>query len=255
MVTITAEAVSGYRIEITNGRHSWIADEPVDLGGDDSGPSPYELLLGSLAACTCITLTMYAGRKGIAFTSVSASYTYDRIHADDCGFCEDDADGLHRHGALPGVPRGRLRRRPAATTGRCRQEVSRPQDARAGHHLHRRGLRRLMDALEAIATTRAIRRYRDEPVTDDQLATILFAATRAPSGSNRQPFRFLVLRDGETAAAAKSLDRRGGEVASGPTSGSVTATTRAAAPIPPARRPVWRRPWITTWTTCTGCRC
>lgn len=63
----------------------------------------------------------------------------------------------------------------------------------------------MMDVLEALATTRAIRRYTDEPVTDEQLATILFAATRAPSGSNRQPFRFLVLRDGEVAAAAKSM--------------------------------------------------
>lgn len=63
----------------------------------------------------------------------------------------------------------------------------------------------MMDALEALATTRAIRRYTDEPVTDEQLATILFAATRAPSGSNRQPFRFLVLRDGDVAERAKLL--------------------------------------------------
>lgn len=62
-----------------------------------------------------------------------------------------------------------------------------------------------MDALEALATTRAIRRYGDEPVTDEQLATVLFSATRAPSGSNRQPFRFLVLRDGDVAARAKLL--------------------------------------------------
>lgn len=59
--------------------------------------------------------------------------------------------------------------------------------------------------LQGIATTRAIRRYRDEPVSDENLATILFAASRAPSGSNRQPFRFLVLRDGEVAARAKAL--------------------------------------------------
>jgi nitroreductase len=59
--------------------------------------------------------------------------------------------------------------------------------------------------LDAIATTRAIRRYRDEPVPDDGLAAMLFAATRAPSGSNRQPFRFLVLRDGDHARAAKRL--------------------------------------------------
>ena len=59
--------------------------------------------------------------------------------------------------------------------------------------------------LEGITTTRAIRRYADEPVPPDVLRDIMFAATRAPSGSNRQPFRFLVLTEGEKAAAAKSL--------------------------------------------------
>lgn len=59
--------------------------------------------------------------------------------------------------------------------------------------------------LEGLATTRAIRRYTDEPVPDDDLETILWHAARAPSGSNRQPFRFLVLRDGPNAQAAKSL--------------------------------------------------
>ncbi|MDQ3147686.1 MAG: nitroreductase family protein [Actinomycetota bacterium] len=57
--------------------------------------------------------------------------------------------------------------------------------------------------LEGLATTRAIRRFRPDPVCDDDLAAILFAATRAPSGTNRQPFRFLVLRDGPMAAEAK----------------------------------------------------
>lgn len=59
--------------------------------------------------------------------------------------------------------------------------------------------------LEGLTTTRAIRRYRDEPVPPDALRTILFAATRGPSGSNRQPFRFLVLTDGPKARAAKKL--------------------------------------------------
>lgn len=62
-----------------------------------------------------------------------------------------------------------------------------------------------MDVLEAIATTRAIRRYRPDPVPEEDLARILFAASRAPSGSNRQPFRFLVLRDGPRATEAKAL--------------------------------------------------
>jgi nitroreductase len=59
--------------------------------------------------------------------------------------------------------------------------------------------------LEGLTTTRAIRRYRDEPVPEEALRAILFAATRAPSGSNRQPFRFLVLTDGPNAVEAKRL--------------------------------------------------
>src|SRR5438874_10026501 len=59
--------------------------------------------------------------------------------------------------------------------------------------------------LEGITTTRAIRRYTDEPVPPDALRTMLFAATRAPSGSNRQPFRFVVLTDGPKAREAKAL--------------------------------------------------
>ena len=63
--------------------------------------------------------------------------------------------------------------------------------------------------LEGITTTRSIRRYADEQVPDRVLRDILFAATRAPSGSNRQPFRFLVLTHGEKADAAKALMAEG----------------------------------------------
>ena len=58
---------------------------------------------------------------------------------------------------------------------------------------------------EGLLSTRTIRRYRDEPVPPTALRDILFAATRAPSGSNRQPFRFIVLTEGETAEQAKAL--------------------------------------------------
>ena len=59
--------------------------------------------------------------------------------------------------------------------------------------------------LEGLASTRSIRRYLDEPIPPEALRAMLFAATRAPSGSNRQPFRFLVLTDGPKAARAKQL--------------------------------------------------
>ena len=62
-----------------------------------------------------------------------------------------------------------------------------------------------ISALDALATTRSIHRYRPDPIPDEDLSKILWSATRAPSGTNRQPFRFLVLRDGERARQAKAL--------------------------------------------------
>ena len=59
--------------------------------------------------------------------------------------------------------------------------------------------------IEGLTSTRSIRRYTDEPVPPEALRTMLFAATRAPSGSNRQPFRFVVLTDGPVAREAKAL--------------------------------------------------
>lgn len=63
----------------------------------------------------------------------------------------------------------------------------------------------LPQLLEGLATTRTIRRYTTDPIPEDHLATILWHATRAPSGSNRQPVRYLVLRDGPKAVAARRL--------------------------------------------------
>jgi nitroreductase len=65
--------------------------------------------------------------------------------------------------------------------------------------------------LEGLATTRAIRRYLPEPIPEDVLRDIMFAATRAPSGSNRQPFRFMVFTDSETAHDVKTLIARGAQ--------------------------------------------
>lgn len=65
------------------------------------------------------------------------------------------------------------------------------------------------DLLTGLATTRAIRRIAPDPVPDEDLATILWHATRAPSGTNRQPVRYLVLRDGDVAGDAKVVLARG----------------------------------------------
>jgi nitroreductase len=70
-----------------------------------------------------------------------------------------------------------------------------------------------MDLLEGIATTRAIRRFRPDPIPEPDLATMLFAASRAPTGSNRQTGRFLVLRDDPGAIRAKALIGRAARAA------------------------------------------
>ena len=95
MAAITAELLSDFRVDITNGTHTWRADEPVDLGGDNTGPNAYDMLLGALAACTTITLSMYAQRKNIDITSLSVEYSHDPLHAKDWEDCELD----ERHGA------------------------------------------------------------------------------------------------------------------------------------------------------------
>ena len=92
MATVKAQLGSGVRTEIIARQHTWFADEPAALGGSDEGPNPYELLLGSLAACTAITLRLYANHKGIELDGVDIDIEFDRVHAEDCMEC-DEADG------------------------------------------------------------------------------------------------------------------------------------------------------------------
>ena len=76
------------------GEHRLLADEPEAIGGADRGPSPYEWLLGGLGACTSMTLTMYAERKGWPLRGVQVRLSHDRIHADDCADCETEKGKL-----------------------------------------------------------------------------------------------------------------------------------------------------------------
>jgi len=94
MTTITAELTSGTQVTISNGRHTWRADEPTSAGGNDTGPTPYELITGSLAACTLVTLALYCRHKQIPLKSITATYEHGRIHAEDCEECEEPRKGF-----------------------------------------------------------------------------------------------------------------------------------------------------------------
>jgi len=65
------------------GNHVVYADEPLGTG-DDTGPNPYDLLLGALGACTSMTLRLFADRRGIPLERVSIELRHDRVHIEDC---------------------------------------------------------------------------------------------------------------------------------------------------------------------------
>ena len=72
------------------GRHRMFADEPVDVGGLDSGPSPYDFLAVSLAACTSMTLRIYAVFKKLDIGTISVEVLHDKVHAKDCQDCAEE---------------------------------------------------------------------------------------------------------------------------------------------------------------------
>lgn len=77
MVVVQGGA-NGFAQQAHVGQHCLTVDEPVNLGGQNSGPSPYELLLSALGACTSMTVTMYAGRKGWPLEGVTVNLRHEK---------------------------------------------------------------------------------------------------------------------------------------------------------------------------------
>lgn len=93
-VVLVRGSAAGFPQEITAGRHRLVSDEPVAQGGTDTGPSPYDLLLAALGACTSMTIALYARRKGWPLTEVSVQLRHHRVHAQDCADCETNDETL-----------------------------------------------------------------------------------------------------------------------------------------------------------------
>jgi len=86
----------GFAQAITVGGHVLAADEPVEAGGTDTGPGPYDLLLAALGACTSMTVAAYARRKGWPLETVRVRLRHSRIYATDCEDCETKVGWLDR---------------------------------------------------------------------------------------------------------------------------------------------------------------
>jgi len=103
------------RTEVSAGGHSLVADEPSSVGGDDAGPTPYDLLLSALGTCTGMTLRMYADRKDWPLEEAVVRLSHEKIHAEDCKDCETGDGKIDRidrdielHGDLSAEQRERL---------------------------------------------------------------------------------------------------------------------------------------------------
>jgi uncharacterized OsmC-like protein/alpha-beta hydrolase superfamily lysophospholipase len=104
-----------FQQEVLSGPHRFLADEPVKVGGQDSGPGPYDLLLAGLGACTSMTLRLYADSKKLPLKRVTVRLTHNKIHAEDCLNCETKEGMVDRidrtitfEGALDADQRKRL---------------------------------------------------------------------------------------------------------------------------------------------------
>ena len=88
-VVIVVGAANGFAQDVMAGGHRVVSDEPESAGGTDRGPSPYDLLLAALGACTSMTIAMYARRKNWPLERVSVRLRHSRVHAEDCAVCDE----------------------------------------------------------------------------------------------------------------------------------------------------------------------
>ncbi|UGA45381.1 bifunctional alpha/beta hydrolase/OsmC family protein [Bradyrhizobium quebecense] len=92
-VVVQETRASKFQQTVTTGPHRMLADEPVAVGGQDSGPGPYDFLLTGLGACTSMTMRMYADRKSLPVDRITVTLQHNKIYAKDCEECET-RDGM-----------------------------------------------------------------------------------------------------------------------------------------------------------------
>lgn len=96
MADVEVKFIKKFQHECKIGNFSFIIDEPEDVGGDDAGPSPYDILLAALGSCTSMTIQMYAKRKEWEIEDIKIMLSHEKIYAKDCETCETKTGRLDK---------------------------------------------------------------------------------------------------------------------------------------------------------------
>jgi uncharacterized OsmC-like protein/alpha/beta superfamily hydrolase len=119
---IIVASAAGLTQDVEVRGHRLVADEPLAAGGDDRGPTPYDLLLAALGACTSMTLQLYARHKGWPLEAARVVLRHDKIHAKDCAHCATQTgkvDHIQRELELAGELDAEQRARLLEIADRC----------------------------------------------------------------------------------------------------------------------------------------
>ena len=119
---VVVGAAGGFANEVVAGSHRFAADEPAAAGGTDTGPGPYDLLLAALGACTSMTVSLVARRRGWPLESVTVRLRHSRIYARDCEDCETKdgrIDRIEREITLKGALDAAQRQSLLAVADKC----------------------------------------------------------------------------------------------------------------------------------------
>lgn len=121
-VVASLQQEDGFTTQMKVGNHNMVADEPISYGGNDFGPSPYELVSAGLSACTAMTVQMYVKRKGWDLEHIEVHTNYGKTHAIDCEHCDENSakiDTFQREIKLEGSLDEKQRKRIMQIADKC----------------------------------------------------------------------------------------------------------------------------------------
>lgn len=93
---IVRGSAAGFAQTVEVGGFHFAADEPLEVGGGNNAPTPYDLLLAALGTCTSMTIGLYARKHGIPLDDVTVRLTQERVHEVDCAECAQGDHYIHR---------------------------------------------------------------------------------------------------------------------------------------------------------------